>query len=186
MRRCPVCLLILCLFVASSTIVLADPGAGSSGFRFQPKAGRARTIAGDDCTTAVPLAPNQSLEFDLCQAWNDYDPGRFGCSPCPLPGPEVVATMDTQSGEMIRVSASIIAGSADVRIYLATDCEDPEGSCIACMNGPATELQHTVTIGGEVFLYLDTTGECATVKISREMPASALATSFSALKAVYR
>jgi hypothetical protein len=97
-----------------------------------------------------------------------------------------VASIDAQPGEMIRITTSVISGNGDVRIYLATDCEDPEGTCIAAMGGPTSEFQHTVMAGGDVFLYIDTTGECATVRISRETPASALSTTFSALKAVYR
>ena len=186
MRRCPVRLLVLCLLIISAVTAFADSNALRSDLRFQPRTKHARTVVGDLCDSAIPLGASQSLEVDLCQAWNDYDPGAFGCSPCALPGPEIVASIEAQPGEMIRITISVLSGSADVRIYLATDCEDPEGSCIAAMGGPASEIQHTVMAGGDVFLYVDTTGECATVRVSRETPASALATSFSALKAVYR
>ena len=186
MRRCPVRLLVLCLFLLVTTIAFADPDTGISSLDFQPKADQRRTVVGDQCDTAIQLVASQSVDVDLCQAWDDYDPGPFGCSPCALPGPEIVARIDAQPGEMIRVTTSILTGAADVRIYLATDCEDPEGSCIAAMAGPTNEFEHAVMAGGEVFLYVDTTGECATVRVSRETPASALSTSFSALKAVYR
>ena len=177
MRRCFVRLLVVCLFVSSAVIASADT---------IDKTNHARTVIGDLCSSAIPLAASHSLEIDLCQAWNDYDPGANGCSPCSLPGPEIVATLDAQPGEMIRVTTSVVSGTADVRVYLATDCENPAGTCLAAMSGPTNEFHHTLTAGGEVFLYLDTTGECATVRVTRETPASSLSTTFSALKAVYR
>lgn len=184
-------LLVLCF--ATTMVVpviadhgIADPSALHAPNQFQPKTRQHRTVAGDLCDTAVTLGPNQSLDVDLCEAWNDYDPGAFSCSPCSLPGPEIVASIDTQPGEMIRINATVLSGSADVRLYLATDCEDPANSCLAASSGPSTEFQHAVTAGGVVYLFVDTTGECATVQVLRQMPASAQASSFSALKAIYR
>jgi len=165
---------------ANSNTDSLDPGS-----RFQPQTREHRTVAGDICTSAEDLGRNQSVTVDLCQAWNDYDPG-LSCSPCSLPGPEIVARIDTQAGELVRVTTSVVSGSADVRIYLATDCTDPQGTCIAASSGSGTEFSHTVTGAGEIYLYVDTTGECATVQVSRQAPASTLTTSFGALKAVYR
>ena len=182
MRRCFVRLLVVCLFITSAVIASADTASANT----RTKNNHARTVSGDLCSSAIPLAASQSLEIDLCQAWNDYDPGANGCSPCSLPGPEIVATLDAQPGEMIRVTTSVVSGTADVRIYLATDCENPAGTCLAAMSGPTNEFHHTLIAGGEIFLYIDTTGECATVRVTRETPASALSTTFSALKAVYR
>lgn len=181
----------LTILIAAS-IVLANSAPSIStnaldpGNRFQPRARQHRVIAGDLCGTAVSLGRDESLEVDLCQAWNDYDPGSFGCSPCSLPGPEIVASLDVQAGEYLRLSVTMLSGSADVRVYLATDCDDPAGTCIAASDGPGADFQHTVTGAGEIFLFIDTTGECGSVEVSRAAPASAHATTFSALKAVYR
>jgi hypothetical protein len=185
MRRATI-LLVTLLIAAATAPASTETNGLDTGSRFQPLTRQGRTLAGDLCTSAVELGRNQSLTVDLCQAWNDYDPGGFSCSPCSLPGPEVVARIDVQAGEQLRVTAHLVSGYADVRIYLATDCEDPQGTCFAASSGPGAEFQHTATRGGEVFLYVDTTGECATVQVSRQAPASLFDTSFSALKAVYR
>lgn len=185
MRRATV-LLVTILIAAASAPASTQTNGLDTGGRFRPSTRQGRTLEGDLCTSSLELGRNQSLTVDLCQAWNDYDPGGFSCSPCSLPGPEVVARIDVQAGEQMRVTANLLSGYADVRIYLATDCEDPEATCFAASNGPGAEFQHTATRDGEVFLYVDTTGECATVQVSRQAPASAHDTTFSALKAVYR
>ncbi len=173
------------LIVSTIAIANSDSDSLDPGNRFDPQTRQHRTVAGDLCTSAEELGRNQSVTVDLCQAWNDYDPG-LTCSPCSLPGPEIVARLDTQAGEQLRVTIDVVSGSADVRVYLATDCEDPHGTCIAGSSGPGNEFAHTMTGAGEVYLYIDTTGECATVQVSRQAPASTLTTTFGALKAVYR
>ncbi len=176
---------LLVLFAAFS-LASTESGSFDTGNRFQPQTRQHRTVDGDVCTSAVDLGRNQTLTVDLCQAWNDYDPGAFGCSPCALPGPEIVARLDTQAGEQLRVTLSLLSGSADVRFYLATDCSDPVGTCVAASDAPGSDFQHVVVGAGELYLFVDTTGECATVQVSRQAPASAHATTFSSLKAVYR
>ncbi|HOX24466.1 MAG TPA: hypothetical protein PLL30_01755 [Candidatus Krumholzibacteria bacterium] len=145
-----------------------------------------RAVDGDLCDSAVPLGRGQSLRVDLCQAWNDYDPGAFGCSPCALPGPEIVTQLDGQAGEVIHVEVAVLSGDADVRLYLATDCDDPGGSCLAATTGPAAAFTYALTIGGQLFLYVDTAGECGEVQVTRQLAAGIASTSFSALKAIYR
>ncbi len=162
-------------------------GAGLDPGHFRRPASRAlRTVPGDLCDTAVSLARGHDMIIDLCQAWNDYDPGAGGCSPCALPGPDVVAALDTQPGERVELTAAVTAGAADVRLLLATDCEAPHASCVAASQHAGGPVDHVMSGGGRVWLIVDTTGECAEVTVSRAAPASAFSTSFSALKAVYR
>jgi hypothetical protein len=175
-----------CLLAASAAVASTGTDSPELGNRFWPRAGVARTAVGDLCRAPAELVRNGMLTVDLCQAWNDYDPGDDSCSPCALPGPEIVARLDTQPGERVRITTDLSSGSADVRLYLATDCDDPAGSCIAASSGPGSSFEHTLDLGGEIFLFVDTTGDCATVQIWRPAPASALSTTFTALKAVYR
>jgi hypothetical protein len=158
-------------------------GLISSASLAEPLIPAVRSVAGDLCETAPPLARGGTVTVDLCQAWNDYDPGAYGCSPCALPGPEVVYILETQVGEELRLTAESI-GSADVRLYLATDCDDPVGSCLAASNGGAV-LEHGMAQGGTVFLFVDTTDECAVVTVSFEGAASTAGSTWGALKAIY-
>jgi hypothetical protein len=179
--------------LALGSVILSLPataGTGHSGLnvgnRFSPRTGAARTVAGDLCSGPVELGRNEMISVDLCQAWNDYDPGDAGCSPCALPGPEIVARLDTQAGERLRITTDLSSGSADVRVYLATDCSDPEGSCIAASASAGDSFEHVIDVGGELYLFIDTTGDCGSVQVWRPAPSAAQSTTFSALKAVYR
>jgi hypothetical protein len=168
-------------------VAQAREPADDPSFQRSPPPPRARrTIEGDLCATAFALGHGETRQVDLCEAWNDYDPGAFGCSPCALPGPDVVASFDTQPGELLRIQTSVLSGELDVRVYLATDCEDPAGSCLAAATTAAGELEYSVVGGGELFLFVDTTGECGEVQVSLQRTASSTRTTFSALKAVYR
>jgi len=146
---------------------------------------RTRVIPGDLCSTATALSRGATVEIDLCQAWNDYDPGAFGCSSCALPGPEVVYTLDTQAGEQLRIVTSVSAGAADVRLYLATDCADPLGTCLVASATGGAGLDITLVQGGALYLFVDTTDECGTVSVTRQEAASTASTTWGALKAIY-
>ncbi len=145
-----------------------------------------RTVPGDLCATAVTLARGEHLTVDLCQAWNDYDPGVFGCTASAMPGPDVVAKLDTQAGERVHVTITVTDGVPDVRLYLATDCEDIENTCIAAVTDAASEFEVMIVTGGTAYLVIDSTSECGTVELLREQVTSTVDTTFSALKAVYR
>ncbi len=146
---------------------------------------RQRTVDGDLCGTALSLTRGSTLTADLCQAWNDYDPGAHGCSPCALPGPDLVFTLDTQPGEDVRLSTSIDGGSPDVRLYLATDCNDPVGTCLGASGDGDGSLHLTVSQGGLLYLFVDTTDECGAVSVTRQDVATTARTTWGALKAVY-
>lgn len=186
--------LVIALLMSTMMILTAPPalpaggeGAGLDPGHFRRPASRAqRTVPGDLCDTAVSLPRGHDVTVDLCQAWNDYDPGASGCSPCALPGPDVVAVLDTQPGERVELTAAVTAGAADVRLLLVTDCDAPHTSCLAASQQAGGPVDHVMSGGGRVWLIVDTTGECAEVTVSRAAPASAFSTSFSALKAVYR
>jgi len=151
-----------------------------------PHRPRTRVIAGDLCATAVPLGRGETIQVDLCQAWNDYDPGAFSCSPCALPGPEIVALLEGQSGEAVNIGVTVLSGAAEVHLYLATDCDDPAGSCLAATATAGASLQYTLAASRTLYLYVDTDGECGEVMVTRHQAAGTARTTFSALKAVYR
>jgi hypothetical protein len=144
-----------------------------------------RTVPGDLCSAPLALDRGQEMTVDLCNAWNDYDPGEFSCSPCALPGPEVVAVLDTQAGEELRLDLAV-DGGLDVRVYVATECTDPVATCLVASDGPSDSFQWTVTRGGTLYLFVDTAGDCGEVTVTRRQAASAAETNLTTLKAVYR
>ncbi len=173
----------LLLLTAAATQVVAVPPLASP---VSDPADRARTIAGDLCETALPLERGESVEVDLCLAWDDYDPGAFSCSACGLPGPDVVFLLDTQPGEQLSITASTGDAGADVRLYLATDCDDPAGTCLVASDGASAPIDHTVVQGGTVHLFVDTTDACSTVTVTVDDAASTSRSTWGALKAIYR
>jgi hypothetical protein len=179
------------LLLASLTSLAAPALAKRPGPRLGPHPEQLpppslRTVPGDLCSAPLSLPRGASVTVDLCAAWNDYDPGAFGCSSCALPGPDVVAVVDTQPGEQLRLEVDLVSGNADVRVYLATDCEDPVGTCVVATDAPSGSLHHTLLQGGTLTVYLDTTGECGEVTLSRQQAASTAGTDLTTLKAVYR
>ncbi|MBD3219664.1 hypothetical protein GF314_00355 [bacterium] len=173
----------LLLLTVPATLAVAIPPLASTA---SPPGDRTRTVAGDLCDTALPLGRGESAEVDLCLAWDDYDPGSFSCSNCELPGPDVVFFLDTQAGEQLRITASTDDAGADVRLYLATDCADPAGTCLVASDGASAPIDHTVVQGGTVYLFVDTTDACSTVTVGLDGAASTSRSTWGALKAIYR
>jgi hypothetical protein len=160
-----------------------DPDPGDSAALPPPPS--ERTVPGDLCSAPLALGRGEQVTVDLCSAWNDYDPGEFSCSPCALPGPEVVAVLDTQAGEKVRLDLDA-EGALDVRVYVATECTDPVGTCLVASDGSGDGFQWTVNQGGTLYLYVDTAGECGGVTVTRHQAATAAGTDLTALKAIYR
>lgn len=181
MRTRAIILIIVLLLAGPASAGLSLDAGGDSRLVRE----RNRSIAGDLCDTAESLPRGTTVSVDLCQAWNDYDPGAFGCSPCELPGPDVVYKLDTQAGEQLRIAVSA-AGDVDVRLYLATDCHDPVGSCLVASQDSAEPLVHTLAQGGMLYLFVDTTDECGAVSVTLEGAANTARSTWGALKAIYR
>jgi len=176
----------VCLLASAASAPAArHGGAGRAVPAPAPPPLAARTVPGDLCDAPASLPRGGTLTVDLCDAWNDYDPGAFGCSPCALPGPDVVAAIDTQPGEDLHIDLAV-TGTADVRLYLATDCDDPVGSCLLASDAAGEALATTLAQGGTIYLYVDTTGECAEVTLTRYQAASTTRTDLTTLKAIYR
>lgn len=175
---------IACLIIApdlAAKQLRLDAGSDRSRARV-----RTRVVPGDLCSTAQDLGRGATVDVDLCQAWDDYDPGAFGCSPCSLPGPEVVFSLDTQAGEQLRLTTTMLSGSPDVRLYLATDCDDPVGTCVAASASSDVGLDLVLDQGGTMYLYVDTTDGCGEVSVGRPGVAVTASTTWGALKAIYR
>lgn len=147
---------------------------------------RSDPVPGDDCDHMLTLARGETVRFDLCPASNDFDPGAHSCSPCALPGPDLVFELDTQPGERLKISTSVLSGSPDVRLYLATDCHDPAGTCLAATSEVQRTFQHTLVAGGVLYLFVDTTEGCGTVEMVMADIANTARTTWGALKAIYK
>ena len=169
-------------------ILAAETGAGNvvpvAGEARTPPGARTRTVAGDLCETATELTRGEVARIDLCDAWGDYDPGAGGCSPCALPGPDVVYRLEARRSDALRITADVASGDPDVRLYLATDCADPAGSCLVASDADG-ELDHVMVDDATVFLFVDTTVGCGEVLVSLQGAANTAQTTWGALKAIY-
>lgn len=169
-------------------LLVADAGAGTvfslSRDGRTPPGERTRTVTGDLCETATELTRGEVVRIDLCAAWGDYDPGAGGCSPCALPGPDVVFRLEARRSDALRITADVVSGDPDVRLYLATDCSDPAGSCLVA-SGADGELDHVMVDDAMVFLFVDTTAGCGEVLVSLQGAATTAQATWGALKAIY-
>ena len=175
---------ILVLALLATAAPASRRGQHPGHHQLAPPPAAARTVPGDLCGQPLSLGRGESFTVDLCDAWNDYDPGAFSCSPCALPGPEVVVVLDTQAGEDLKLD--VTAAGVDVRLYLARECVDPATTCLVASQDPAESFQWTVPQGGRLFLFVNTPGDCGEVTIAHQQAASAAETDLSALKAIYR
>jgi len=155
-------------------------------------AGPALAQLNDTCATAIDITdvwgPGYSLVGSTCNAENDYDAGEWTCLYFGSPGRDIVYQVGLTAGEQFVVTATT---GYDNSLYLITDCNDPEDSCVAGadegVNGVET-LDFTVTETGVYYLILDgfVYTSCDDVTLTFAGIVAAETSSWGAAKAMYR
>jgi hypothetical protein len=143
----------------------------------------------DLCEGAIDLADigDTYFEVDLCLFENDYSPESGGCTGYTANGPDAIYSMDLVAGEEVFVSMDVVEGSADLAIYLVTDCADIAGSCVAGDDsGNPEEFGYTAEADGTYYLVLDTYSGCCLVGVTFNETVAVEGATWSEIKDLYR
>ncbi len=138
---------------ASSTAPHALPAGPVRGQKVRP-------AAADTCAAATVINP-AALPFveesTLANAANDIDPPPPGCAPGA--GNDVVYSFAPSVTDTYTVGVTPTT-SADLSLYIVTDCSNPAGTCVAGTNANGFDrgesLTHTLTAGIRYFIVVDT------------------------------
>jgi hypothetical protein len=139
----------------------------------------------DTCDGAIDLTTMPTVfEVDLCEFSNDYSPESGGCTGYTANGADAVYMIDLVAGNNLFVS---IDGSADLALYLVTDCSDVNGSCvIGDDSGNPEEINYTAEADGTYYLMVDAYSGCGLVTVTLELPVATESQSWTDVKGLYR
>ncbi len=151
--------------------------------------------ANDLCTGAIDVQGQglQSWTLDLSANggyYADYMPPQVesSCLPVPPTGPDAVYAVSLAANESIIISET---GDCDVSLWIATDCGNLNGSCVAgadAVGGGATEtVTYAAPMAGVYFIVVDSydPAGCPAV-VSIGSPVAIEGATFGTLKAMYR
>ncbi len=143
------------------------------------------------CAGALPLPFGSSFTVDNCGATNDYAMTSSGCTGYATSDIDIVYSVDLVEDQQLTVSA---ISTYDIAMYLITDCNDPEGSCVAGIDltygsQPETLIFDAGANPGTYYLILDGYSSTAhegiwEVTVDGVVPTES--TSFDSLKSMYR
>lgn len=187
-------------FTSSGTFYLKVEGFSSSSTGFYILQGNQTAPpeppANDDCATgiAVPCGVNQySGSTEL--AVNDYTPSDSlsgdGCTGYYAQGGDVVYVLNLTGTETVDISYT---NAGDASLYIITDCNDPQGSCVAGADNTFLGQAETI-LGfsgtGTFYVILDTfsgftPGGDYTVDITVNCPTATDDASWSEFKNLFR
>lgn len=136
----------------------ASPPSQSSGD--EQSAQKVAPAAADTCAAATVISP-ASLPFEqeatLAGAANDIDPPPLSCAPGA--GNDVVYSFTPSVTDIYSIGVTPTT-SADLSLYILTDCSNPAGTCIAGTNANGFDrgevLTPTLTAGTRYFIVVDT------------------------------
>lgn len=162
-RRLPLGFAVV-LFSALAAAGLTSPGRASST-AIEPSDGvsSAQTVApaaADTCADATVINA-ASLPFEqeatLVGAANDIDPGAGACAPGA--GNDVVYSFTPSVTDIYSIGVTPTT-SADLSLYILTDCSNPAVTCVAGTNANGFDrgevLTPTLTAGTRYFIVVDT------------------------------
>jgi len=141
---------------------------------------------GETCDIAIPLTDGIfAFDVDLCLYNNDYSTSYGGCTGWSANGPEAVYIVELAPGGIIEVCED---GGFDLAIYLVTDCDDIDGSCVAGDDSGNPEcISYTSAAGGTFYLMVDAYSGCGLVSVAGEIvnPVGTESSDWSTVKALY-
>lgn len=158
------------------------------------------------CTAPMPPAANDlcagaiDIQAQSLSSWavnltngggyyNDYSlPTTGSCTGYSTPGPDALYKIDLAAGEQIIIQES---GPCDMALWIATDCGNLVGSCVAGADAGVTGGTETVTYtaaaAGTYYVVIDAYSAAGCpVTVTVNAPVSTEESSFGALKAMFR
>ncbi|MDY0110338.1 MAG: hypothetical protein RBT60_10415 [Candidatus Krumholzibacteria bacterium] len=146
----------------------------------------------DTCDNAIDLNEMGTEPFlvDLCAANNTYNAGASGasCTGYATNGNDVVYKIYLLAGQEFTASQQ---GAHDSAIWLATDCDDINGTCVigadSTVGGGIETFTYTADVEGWYYLIVDGYSGCSVTTVWVTLPPIATEnTNWSSVKAMYR
>jgi hypothetical protein len=149
--------------------------------------------ANDLCTGAIDIQDQglSSWPVNLTNAgtyYNDYSlPTTGSCTGYSTPGPDALYKINLAAGEVLTVDEN---GTCDVAVWIATDCGNLLGSCVAGKDAGTTGSEvvtYTAAAAGTYFVVIDAyTAAGCPVTVTVNAPVANDISTFGSLKAQYR
>ncbi len=144
----------------------------------------------EDCSGAIDLQEQgmQVFDVDLCNYINDYTPAPPECTnDFTANGPDALYKIYLLQGEVFSVCENPCSGYIDLSIWLVSDCDDPENTCLVGEdNGNPECVLWEALYDGWYYLIVDTFSGCGCVTVTIDQPVSATTNSWGAVKSLYR
>jgi hypothetical protein len=144
----------------------------------------------DDCSGAIDLQMQglQEFEVDLCNYVNDYTPAPPECTnDYAANGPDALYKIYLTVGETFSVCENPCSGFIDLAIWLVSDCDDPENTCLVGDDSGNPEcVTWTAEYDGWYYLIVDTYSGCGCVVVTVDQPVDTDSESWSTVKGLYR
>jgi len=146
----------------------------------------------DLCTGAIDIQAQglASWAVNLTNAggyYNNYNLVTPSCTGFITPGPDAIYKIDLVAGETLTVDEN---GACDVAVWIATDCSNLIGTCVAGADAGVTGSEvvtYTAGAAGTYYVVIDayTTAGCP-VTVTVNAPVSTESETFGTLKAMFR
>lgn len=123
----------------------------------------------DQCLGAIDVERGGYFDNDTTEFSSDYHLTGNGCTGAPSTGNDIAYTVWLEAGETLRAS---LESDWDGQIFLVTDCEEAEASCVAGVDeqpgGEAEVLEYQAQQAGRYFLIVDawSRGEAGPFRLS--------------------
>jgi hypothetical protein len=146
----------------------------------------------DVCTGAIDIQAQglSSWTVNLTNAgtyYNDYNLVTPSCTGYSTPGPDAIYRIDLVAGETLTVDEN---GACDVALWIATDCGNLIGSCVAGADATTTGseiVNFTAATAGTYYVVVDAYSAAGCpVTVTVNAPVSTESETFGALKAMFR
>ncbi len=146
----------------------------------------------DVCAGAIDIQAQglASWTVNLTNAgtyYNDYSLVSPSCTGYTTPGPDAIYKIDLAAGESLTVDEN---GTCDVALWIATDCGNLVGSCVAGADATTTGseiVNFTAATAGTYFVVVDAYAAAGCpVTVTVNAPVSTENETFGALKAMFR
>ncbi len=145
----------------------------------------------DLCEDAIDLQEQGLTMFqvDLCLASNSYSAGVYpsSCTGYSSNGNDVVYKIYLTAGQTFVASQQ---GAHDSAIWLATDCSDLSGTCVAgadaTFTGGIETITYTAAADGWYYLIIDGYSSCSLTTVWIDAPIATQNSSWSSVKTLYR
>ena len=136
--------------------LIVDSANGQGGYSLDVSIGP----AGDQCADAMVLVDGDTFSGSLDDVEPDYNPGQSGCTGNDAFGADRAFRIEMPEGTVFAATANF--DEADGAVYLVSDCEDAEGTCVGgsdtAGSGQPESMDWTAGAGqgGTYFLIVDT------------------------------